>query len=258
MPLLEPAAELRSEPAAQARGESLACAAGSSDRFAKLKSALLRRWSDFVFWVAFLVFTFLYSVRVIGRRNLPWKGPVLLVSNHQSMLDPVVIGMASRRYLRYLARDSLFRNRYFSMLIRSVGAVPIDRDFGKAGLQKTLELLEAGWAVLVFPEGERTRDGEIEPFKAGISLLIKRVKAPIVPVAIAGAFDAWPRGRKLPRLAPLFLRSSPATLAVSIGKPIDPDQFANLDRDEMLTKLRDAVAVEFAKAGRFKRQRRRG
>jgi 1-acyl-sn-glycerol-3-phosphate acyltransferase len=219
-------------------------------------SWLARRWSDCVFWVAFLTLTFLYSVRVIGRRNLPSKGPVLLVSNHQSMLDPLVIGMASRRYLRYLARDTLFKNRFFAFLIRSVGAVPIDRDFGKAGLQKTLELLDAEWAVLVFPEGERTHDGELEPFKAGVSLLIKRVKAPIVPVAIAGAYDAWPRGRKLPRLAPLFLGSNPATLAVSVGKPLDPDQFLNLSREEMLAKLFDAVAVEFAKAKRIKRQRR--
>lgn len=219
-------------------------------------SWLARRWSDCVFWFAFLTLTFLYSVRVLGRRNMPAKGPLLIVSNHQSMLDPLVLGMAARRYLRYLARDSLFKNRIFAMLIRSVGAVPIDRDFGKAGLQKTLALLDAGWAVLVFPEGERTHDGEIEPFKAGISLLIKRVKAPILPMAIAGAFDAWPRGRALPRLAPLFLRSNPATLAVSIGKPLDPEQFLNLSRDEMLAKLHAAVAAELAKAKRIKRQPR--
>lgn len=219
-------------------------------------SWIARRWYDFVFWSAFLVFTFGYSIRVIGRRNMPEKGPVLVVANHQSMFDPVMMGMVSRRYLCYLARNTLFKNRYFTALIRFMGAVPIDRDFGKAGLQKTLELLEAGNAVLVFPEGERTHDGELEPFKAGISLLIKRVKAPIVPIGIVGAFDAWPRGRKIPRLAPLFLAPSPGNIAASVGEPIDPAIFANLSREEMLSKLFDAVAVEFAKAKRIKRRQR--
>lgn len=219
-------------------------------------SWLARRLYDASHWLAFLFFTFACSIRVIGRRNMPMKGPVLLISNHQSMVDPVVIGMASRRYLSYLARSNLFNNRFFGACISVYGAVPIDRDFGKAGLQKVLELLEAGKAVLIFPEGERTHDGELEPFKAGISLLIKRMKATIVPVAIAGAFDAWPRGRKLPRLAPLLMTPNPATLAISIGKPIDPAQFAACSREEMLAKLFDAVAVEFAKAKRIKRQRR--
>ena len=93
----------------------------------------------------------------------------------------------------------------------------IDRDFGKAGLQKTLALLDEGRAVLVFPEGERTHDGELEPFKAGISLLVKKVKAPIVPVGIAGAFDAWPRGRNRPRFAPLFRRSISSTCSFPFG-----------------------------------------
>jgi 1-acyl-sn-glycerol-3-phosphate acyltransferase len=219
-------------------------------------SWLARRLYDGSHWVAFVFFTFACSIRVIGRRHMPKKGPVLVISNHQSMVDPVVMGMASRRYLSYLARSSLFNNRFFGAIIRTYGAVPIDRDFGKEGLQKVLELLEAGKAVLIFPEGERTHNGELQPFKAGISLLIKRVKAPIVPLAIAGAFNAWPRGKKLPRLAPLLMTPNPATLAISIGKPLDPAQFSDCNREEMLAKLFDAVAVEFAKANRIKRQRR--
>lgn len=219
-------------------------------------SWLDRRCYDFMFYLSFLFFTFGHSIRIIGRRNMPKTGSVLVASNHQSMFDPLLLGLASRRFLAYLARDSLFKNRFFATAIRILGAVPIDRDFGKAGLQRTLELLDEGRAVVVFPEGERTHDGELEPFKAGISLLVKKVKAPIVPVGIAGAFHAWPRGRKLPRFAPLFLKAKPATLAVSIGKPIDPSQFVGLSREEMLAKLHAAVAAEFAKAKRIKRQER--
>ena len=128
-------------------------------------SWIARRWTDFTYLVCFLWFTFAYSLRVTGRRHMPMKGPVLVVANHQSMFDPVVFGLVSRRYLRYLARHTLFKSGLFTALIRFMGAVPIDRDFGKAGLQKTLELLDAGYAVLVFPEGERTHDGNLEPLR---------------------------------------------------------------------------------------------
>ena len=219
---------------------------------------LARRWYDAVFWSSFVGFTFGHSLRVIGRKNMPERGPVLVIANHQSFLDPVLIGLASRRYLSYLARASLFKNRYLKALIESLDAVPINNQgLGKDGLQATLDVLDRGKSVLVFPEGERTNDGAMVPFKPGISLLIKRVKAPIVPVALAGAFHAWPRHRKLPGLAPLILPPSEATIAISIGKPIDPASFAGLKRDEMIVKMYDAVAVEFEKAKRLKRQERR-
>jgi 1-acyl-sn-glycerol-3-phosphate acyltransferase len=211
-------------------------------------------WYNFLFWFAFVLFTFGYSMRVIGRRNIPKSGPVLLISNHHSFIDPPFLGLASRRYLVYLTRSSLFRNRWLGAFIHSVGAVEIDREFGKEGLQTTLKLLERGQAVVVFPEGGRSRDGEIEPFKPGISLLIKRVKAPIVPIGLAGVFQAWSRHQKRPKLAPLFLAANGATLAASIGKPIDPKSLDGLSREEMLAKLFDAVKAEFEKARRLKRK----
>ena len=218
---------------------------------------LARRWYDAVFWSSFVGFTFGHSLRVIGRKNMPKSGPVLVIANHQSFFDPVLIGLASRRYLSYLARATLFKNRYLKALIESLDAVPIDnKGLGKEGLQATLDVLDRGKSVLVFPEGERTNDGEMEPFKPGISLLVKRVKAPIVPIALAGAFHAWPRHRKLPGFAPLFLPPTGATIAISIGKPIDPASFAGLKRDEMIAKMYEAVAVEFEKAKRLKRQER--
>src|SRR5207247_3249381 len=92
-------------------------------------------------------------------------------------------------------------------LMTRLHALPIDnKGLGKEGLILTLEALDKGKAVLVFPEGERTHTGLIEPFQPGISLLIKRIKAPIVPIAIAGAYDAFPRTTILPQPAPLFLK----------------------------------------------------
>jgi 1-acyl-sn-glycerol-3-phosphate acyltransferase len=218
---------------------------------------LARRWYDGLFWTSFLFFTFGHSLRVMGRRNMPKSGPVLLIANHQSFFDPVLIGLASRRYLSYLARQSLFKNRFFRDVIESLDAIPIDhKGLGKEGLQATLDCLDRGKAVLVFPEGERTHDGNMEPFKAGISLLVKRVKAPIVPVGIAGAFHAWPRTKKLPALAPLFLAPWDGTIAISVGKPIPSESFAKMERGAMLESLFQAVRTEWQKAIRLRRKPR--
>jgi 1-acyl-sn-glycerol-3-phosphate acyltransferase len=110
----------------------------------------------------------------------------------------------------------------------------------------------------MFPEGERTHDGTQQPFRPGISLLIKRARAPIVPAGIAGGYAAWSRHRKLPRLAPLFLPPSDATIAVSVGRPIDPARYEKVSREEMLEDLRQAVRAEMDKAERLRRARRAG
>lgn len=215
---------------------------------------LAHRWYDVCWWICYVGFSFGYSLRVQGRRNVPRTGPVLIVSNHQSFLDPIPIGLAVPRYLTVLARDTLFKSRPLAWLMESLGTLRIDRDFGKEGLRATLDALARGRCVHLYPEGERSHDGELAPFKAGVSLLIKKVKAPIVPVGLAGAYGAWSRHMKRPKFAPLFLPANEATMAVSIGKPIDPAPFEKMDRGEMLQKLYDAVKVEVEKAKRLRRQ----
>ncbi len=104
------------------------------------------------------------------------------------------MGVAAPRHICFLARKSLFRHRLFGGLIHSLNAVPVEQHgIAKEGLKTILEQLSKGQAVLVFPEGERTYTGEVQPLKPGILLLIKRIAAPIVPIGIAGAFEALPR-----------------------------------------------------------------
>lgn len=215
---------------------------------------LAHRWYDCCWWICCVGFSFGCSLRVQGRRNVPRTGPVLIISNHQSFLDPIPLGLAVPRYLTVVARDTLFHNRPLAKLMESLGTLRIDRDFGKEGLKTTLAALAQGKCVQLYPEGERSRDGEMQAFKPGVSLLIKKVQAPIVPVGMAGTFGAWSRHMKLPKLAPLFLAPNDATIAVSIGKPLDPAPFAAMPRDEMLQKLYDAVKVEFEKAKRLRRK----
>ncbi len=202
-------------------------------------------------------FTLAYSYRFEGSANIPATGPVLLIANHQSYLDPPAVGLASRRHLVYLARKSLFRNKYFNWLIRSFGAVPIDQQgIGKEGLKTILDQLEHGKAILVFPEGTRTRDGKLRELAPGIHLLIKKSKAPIVPVGISGAFDAWPIQRKYPVLAPLFLPARPGAIAVSIGKPLSGEAYANIPREQALLSLQTEMQKIFEQAERLRRKDR--
>jgi 1-acyl-sn-glycerol-3-phosphate acyltransferase len=209
--------------------------------------------TTFVFSAAAM--TLGWSLRTEGRQHIPSSGPALLISNHQSFLDPILVGLGTRRHLCYLARKTLFRHRALAWLIRMLNAVPIDHDgVGKEGIKTVLQALESGQAVVVFPEGHRTPDGAMLPLRAGIQLLIKRTKAPIVPVGIAGAFQAWPSWRHYPLPAPLFLPASPRCLAVCVGKPLDASRFAALPRQQTLEELHGAIESVRKRAERLRRK----
>jgi 1-acyl-sn-glycerol-3-phosphate acyltransferase len=196
-----------------------------------------------------------WSLRTEGRQNIPLSGPALLVSNHQSFFDPILVGLGTRRHLCYLARKTLFRHRGLAWLIRMLNAVPIDHDgVGKEGIKTVLQVLERGQAVVVFPEGHRTSDGTMLPLRAGIQLLVKRTGAPIIPVGIAGAYAAWPSRRHYPLPAPLFLPASPRCVAVSIGKPLDAKRLARLPREQTLEELRGAIEAASQRAERLRRK----
>jgi len=218
---------------------------------------LADRWWDLGKVVCFYTMTGLFSLRTTGSQNVPRSGPLLILSNHQTFLDPVLVGLAIPRYVRWVARQTLHKNRWLSRLIDSLRAIPIDhRGFSREGLQATLNALDEGACVGMFPEGERTHTGELEPFKPGVSLLIKRTNAPILPAGIAGGYAAFSRHRKFPSFAPLFLPATDATIAVSVGKPIDPAKYEKMSREEMLEDLRQAVRTEMARGERLRRKRR--
>ncbi len=206
-------------------------------------------------FVSFWGFTLGFSFRYEGMANMPKRGPVLLVANHQSYLDPPAIGVAVGRPLVYLARKTLFRNPIFSSIIRGLGAVPIDQEgVGKEGLRVIIEQLQKQRPVLVFPEGTRTEHGAMNALKPGIHLLIKRTRVPILPVGIAGFYDAWAVTKKCPSPSPLFTAPTKSTLAVSIGKPFDTSIYEKLPREEVLIDLHRRIGklVERAEALRRK------
>ncbi len=117
-----------------------------------------------------------------------------------------------------------------------------------------LEQLEKGEAVLIFPEGERSLTGEMQPLKPGVALLIKRAMPPIIPIGIAGAYDALPRGQTLPNFSPIFMPRTGGDMAVSVGKPLDGKRFAAMPRDEMLQTLADEIQKQKQRAERLRRK----
>ena len=166
-----------------------------------------------------------FRFRVRGADHVPLRGPVLLVANHASHLDPPLIGCASPRWTAYLARSTLFAPRGFGALIRILGAVPIERDStGLGGIRTTLAVLDADGTIVVFPEGTRTTDGRAGELRGGFVTIARRSAAPIVPVWVEGSFAAFPRGARFPR---------PRPISVSFGHafrvPDDADERAVIE-----------------------------
>jgi len=165
--------------------------------------------------------------------NVPDKGAFILISNHQSFLDPVLCGIGLKRHLYFLARDSLFKNKLFGGLISSVNTIPVKRgraDF--SSIKKIIGKLKDGGGVCLFPEGTRSEDGRIGRFKPGFGLICRRGEAVIVPVLIDGAFECWPKVKKM---------FSPGSIAVCYGKAIPRQQVEKMDDKELADKLTDRV-----------------
>lgn len=178
-----------------------------------------------------------YRVRFSGRENIPTSGGVLVVSNHQSHLDPPLVGIGVPRRMNYLARKTLFRFKPFGWLLHSVDAIPIDRDgFGLGGIKESLKRLKHDEMVVVFPEGTRTRDGQIAPFRAGFATLAVRSNAAILPAAVDGAYQAFPRGKKFP---------GPGRIRIRYGRPILPSEFAGRSEHELVAEVERRVRACF-------------
>jgi 1-acyl-sn-glycerol-3-phosphate acyltransferase len=192
-----------------------------------------RLWYGFLKRLLQLGGVLFYGIRHEGRENIPASGGVLVVSNHQSHFDPPIVGIGCPRRMNYLARDTLFRFAPFGWLIHSVGAIPIDREgVGLQGIKESLRRLKRGEMVLIFPEGTRTRDGEIAPFKPGFTVLASRSGASILPVAVDGAYAAWPRDQKFPGLG---------VIRVRYGRPLLPEEIEGRDERDLAAEVERRV-----------------
>jgi 1-acyl-sn-glycerol-3-phosphate acyltransferase len=169
------------------------------------------------YWIGWTLCRFIYATyfrwKVYHPERVPVSGPVILAANHASFLDPPLVGSGLPRAINYLARENLFKYPGLGAILRSVNAVPVDREGGGgAGLKAILDRLLAGGGIILFPEGTRSPDGSLRAARAGIGLTVIKSNAPVVPVRVFGTREAWGRGKALPR---------PRRVAVKYGNPMD-------------------------------------
>lgn len=158
-----------------------------------------------------------FHFQVKGRGNLNKPKGALFAVNHSSYLDPILAGVAARKPIYYLARKTLFRNKFFGWLLRSINVIPFNRDTPDTiALKNVINLLRRGKIVLVFPEGTRTLDGNLQKAHAGIGFIALKAGVPIVPAYIKGSYKILPKHAKFIKLRKAW---------INIGEPIYLDKW---------------------------------
>jgi 1-acyl-sn-glycerol-3-phosphate acyltransferase len=159
-------------------------------------------------WLAKLFFDF----RVVHPERIPESGGLILAVNHQSYFDPPLAGICCRRGVFYLARKTLLEWPFFGPLFPAMNVIPVDRDGNDmSALKGVIRIIRQGNGVVLFPEGTRSTDGNLQPARPGIGLVIAKTGAPVLPMRIFGSHEAFPKGTKKINLHPI---------TVVIGHPI--------------------------------------
>ena len=177
------------------------------------------------------------SVRALHREKAERGKSVVVIANHESFCDILVLLATLPMQVRFLAKRSVFRLPILGWSIAAAGFVPVDRgdrSRGAATVEAALRRLEGGRSVVIFPEETRTRDGELLPFKRGAAHLALKSGLPLLPIGIAGTFRILPRGTWEIRPGPVL---------VSVGNPIDVAGRTLRDRDAVTEEVRDAIAT---------------
>jgi 1-acyl-sn-glycerol-3-phosphate acyltransferase len=198
-------------------------------------------------WLGFrAMFAVYFRWGVFNPERVPLTGGVILASNHASFLDPPLVGSGLHRDINYLARESLFRFPGIGALLRSWNSVPVDRDGGgAAGLKAILERLLAGGGIILFPEGTRTTDGQLQKARSGIGLTVIKSNAVVIPVRTFGTFEAYGKNHKFPR---------PKKVSVKYGEPMRFEKLRAEAKDcskprlkEIYQEVADEIMVAIAK-----------
>ena len=197
-----------------------------------------------LYWVIKLVLTPVLRIgvriKVEGKEHVPRSGPVILASNHRSFLDSIFIPLVIRRRVTFVAKAEYFDDKRVAWFFRGVGQIPIRREGGSASeraLQSATEVLEAGGVFGIYPEGTRTRDGNLHRGHTGIARLALRTGAPIVPIGLVGTDDVQPVDSKLPRLF--------RTVRIRFGEPIELGHYQGRHDDRLaLRDVTDEVMFE--------------
>lgn len=206
-----------------------------------LAAALFIGWQDMIFLIArttarfILTVFFNYRVVDLSRTTIEPDAmsarsrPVILAGNHTGWLDGLIVGAALRQRVRFLVMAEAFNWPLIGFLIKRLGGIPVTKRGGREALARAAASLKRGESVLIFPEGRLSGDGTVGEFHKGVAWLHRQSGCPVVPFAIEGGFDVWPKNRRLPRFGKLSLK---------IGEPVS---LTDLDAEGMVTDLRERV-----------------
>lgn len=194
-----------------------------------------------------IITTLAFDLRTWGADHVPPHGGALLVSNHQSNLDPILLAVRVQRPVSFFAKAELFEVPGFGALIRQLNAFPVRRGEGDiAAVKEAIRRLKEGRVLTVFPEGTRTRTrtGEIGTIQPGVAMIIRRAEVPVIPAVIEGAHRAWPRGQAFPSAYPV---------RVLYGAPMKLHDYAPRDIIEVIEQtLRTMQTAVRARAERMR------
>ena len=153
-----------------------------------------------------------FSLRVVHPERMIEEGPLLLAVNHSSYFDPPLAGICSRRGVFYLARKTLLKWPFFGPLFPAMNVIPVERDGNDmSALREVIKKVREGNGIVLFPEGTRSLDGKLQPARAGVGLIVAKTLAPVVPMRIFGAYEAFPKNSRSLRLT---------QITIVIGEPL--------------------------------------
>jgi len=181
--------------------------------------------------LGFIIFNLLFRIKITGAGNVPKKGGLIVCANHANGLDPIFIGLAVNRKLRFIGKKELFKKRALAMFFKAMGAFPVDRETSDITAYKTaIKLLQNGEALLLFSQGKRRKDIDIADSKSGVAFFGIKAKAPIVPLGITASYKLFSK------------------VTIHIGEPIHLDQHSGAKlKTELLNGITEDVMRQIIK-----------
>ena len=201
-----------------------------SDRYPQVRMTPVYGVSHYIFATLYGMF---FRGEVVGLNHIPRSGAFLFAPNHASHLDPPAIGSQVPQQIAFFARKTLWKGGWSNWWMDQAGCIPVDRDGGSdvSAIKRVLRTLQDGRALILFPEGTRSADGELQEPKSGVGMIACRARVPVVPVRIFDSHHAWGRGKTIrPGIA----------VSIVFGRPVEPAEFD----DSAAGKLRYQVASE--------------
>ena len=173
--------------------------------------------------IGWIIFKLIFRLKVTGQEDLPKDGPFIIVANHSSLLDPVILGVSVRPKVIFIAAAYLFKIGWLGHILRKFNSIPVQRENDIKAIKQSLKILKQGGVLGIFPEGGIDRQKNNLPVRAGAAYLAAKIGVPIVPIRIKGADKALPRGAK-------FIRSL-NKIEVEIKKPIFCSRQTNRNKE---------------------------